>query len=62
MREMTTWVNLRHTNILPFLGYSELDGEHFIGLVSEWKQEGHILTYVGRHPEADRLSLVRMTY
>ncbi|KAK7685744.1 hypothetical protein QCA50_011090 [Cerrena zonata] len=60
MREMTTWVNLRHTNILPLLGYCELPGEHFIGLVSEWKQEGHILRYIGSNPnpEADKLSLL----
>ena len=60
MREMRTWHQLRHKNVLPLMGFCQVTREYFVGLVSEWKPEGHILNYTSSYPDTDKLSLVRM--
>ncbi|KDQ10177.1 hypothetical protein BOTBODRAFT_36459 [Botryobasidium botryosum FD-172 SS1] len=55
-REASVWQNLGHPNILPFLGLTTLDSITY--LVSPWMENGDLLAYVRRHPDADCLTLL----
>ena len=47
--------HLKHPNIVPLLGVTTEPLE----LISEWMPGGDLLGYIAKHPDADRLSLVR---
>lgn len=57
-REMDIWNVLDHPNIVPLRGYVvEEDGTP--ALISPWFEHGDVLTYLQKHPFADRRKLVR---
>ena len=47
--------HLAHPNIVPILGVTVEPFE----VISNWMPGGDLLGYVAKHPDADRLSLVR---
>ncbi len=49
-RESRIWSELKHENILPFLGFF-LEGENGIpNLVSEWMEKGTVIDYMRARP------------
>lgn len=51
------WKRLRHPNVVSFLGFGS-DSPPF-SLVYPWIPNGSLSEYLRKHPEADKLSLVR---
>ena len=51
------WKHLKHPNIVPFLGVTKSP----IHLVSAWTPGVQLNTYITRHPDANRLELVRIS-
>ena len=59
-KEIRVWSNLRHPNVLMFLGYA-LEGGDYPLLVSEWMENGNALDYVKKYGDGvDRRDLVRL--
>ncbi len=59
-REMRIWKNLRHPNIIRFIGFA-IENESYrptAVLVSEWCGHGNVIEYLGQNPAADRDMLV----
>ncbi len=59
-REMRIWKNLRHPNIIRFIGFA-FENESYrttAALVSEWCGHGNAIEYLGRVPAANREMLV----
>lgn len=57
-REVNIWHRLDHLRVVPLRGYS-LDSDGTPCLVSPWFENGDVLTYLKKHPFADRRRLVR---
>ncbi|KDQ16034.1 hypothetical protein BOTBODRAFT_97408, partial [Botryobasidium botryosum FD-172 SS1] len=55
-REAKVWSQLRHPNVLPFLGLCTLTSVPY--LISPWMENGHVLDYVQTNPDADRVCLL----
>ncbi|KDQ10452.1 hypothetical protein BOTBODRAFT_36149 [Botryobasidium botryosum FD-172 SS1] len=55
-REMGTWSQLHHPNILPFIGKCTLGDTSYI--VSPWMSNGDAPGYINRRPGTDRLRLL----
>ena len=54
------WRRLSHPNVLPVLGISP---KLFpLCIVSEWMIDGNIMDFITKHPEVNRLRLVRLTF
>ncbi|KDQ07884.1 hypothetical protein BOTBODRAFT_590924 [Botryobasidium botryosum FD-172 SS1] len=53
---MRVWSQLHHPNVLPFLGSHQ--SRSLTYLVSPWMENGHVLEFVQKHPEADSLELL----
>lgn len=45
-----------HPNVLPTLGYAEINGQ--LAIISPWMRNGNVVQYTKLHPEADRVQLV----
>ncbi|KZT55354.1 kinase-like protein [Calocera cornea HHB12733] len=63
LREAWIWFNVRHPNIVPFLGiadfrYITYSGLEQVCLISTWMEEGNIMQYLIRHPKADRIGFL----
>lgn len=60
---MYTWRRLKGPRITPLLGYVRTDNFALGGeracLISPRRANGNLSIYLGKHPEADRLKLVR---
>lgn len=56
-REALIWRQLRHSNVLPFLGVY-LNNNSRVGLVSPWCSHGTVLQFLRSEPNHDRLLLV----
>lgn len=56
-KEVVAWKGLRHPNVLPLFGVTMVKPRFVI--VSEWMQYGNINEFVKKHPDEDRLKLVR---
>ncbi|KIM77037.1 hypothetical protein PILCRDRAFT_12392 [Piloderma croceum F 1598] len=54
--EIKIWANLRHPNILQFLGANVLDNISFI--VMPYLQNGNAHNYLNEHPNGDRLQIL----
>ena len=55
--EIVIWRRLSHPNILPVLGVSP---KLFpLCVVSAWMIDGNIMDFTSKHPEVNRLRLVR---
>jgi hypothetical protein len=50
-----------HPNILPLLGvFKDMSGdEAAVYMVSQWQDNGTLFHFVCKHPEEDKLKLVR---
>lgn len=48
-REAFIWMSANHPNILSFIGYKVVDGEHY--LVSPWCQHGSLARYIAMNKE-----------
>ncbi|KAJ7817993.1 kinase-like domain-containing protein [Mycena olivaceomarginata] len=57
MREARVWVNLRHPNVLPFIGLFDI-GAPIPILVSQFCNFGHVGEYLNSHADANRNHLV----
>ena len=58
--EIVIWRRLSHPNVLPVLGVSP---KLFpLCIVSEWMIDGNIMDFTSRHPEVNRLRLVRSLF
>lgn len=57
-REVNIWHRLDHLRVVPLRGYS-IDFDGTPCLVSPWFENGDVLTYLKKHPFADRRRLVR---
>ncbi|KDQ16398.1 hypothetical protein BOTBODRAFT_90107, partial [Botryobasidium botryosum FD-172 SS1] len=55
-REAKVWRQLSHPNVLPFLGLCTLDSVPY--LISPWMENGHVLDYVQKNPDVDRVRLL----
>ena len=56
-QEIIIWRRLSHPNVLPVLGVSP---ELFpLCIITEWMDHGNIVDFSGKHPEVNRLRLVR---
>ncbi|KZT57533.1 kinase-like protein [Calocera cornea HHB12733] len=59
-REIIRWPRLRHPNVLPFFGTTDLAkrrGYHYY-FVSPWMDNGDIMHYLAAHTSADRKHLI----
>ncbi|PBK62810.1 kinase-like protein [Armillaria solidipes] len=58
-REALVWRNLKHPNVLPFLGVStELFVPSFC-LISPWMENGNIMSFLAANPGHDRLVSIK---
>ncbi|KAK0464744.1 kinase-like domain-containing protein, partial [Desarmillaria tabescens] len=55
-REALVWRQLRHPNILPFLGVNKDLFAPSYCLISPWMVNGNIMSYLEAHPDHDRLT------
>jgi len=55
-REINVWSQLNHPNVLSFIGSCILGSISY--LISPWMENGHVLEFVQRNPEADCLRLL----
>jgi serine/threonine protein kinase len=56
MREIDTWYNCQHSNIMPLLGIVRKKGS--IYMVTEWAKNGTLRDYLKVTPEASRVEMV----
>ncbi|KXN87401.1 hypothetical protein AN958_08832 [Leucoagaricus sp. SymC.cos] len=58
-KEAVLWGHLHHVNIVPFYGiYNINDGSQRICLVSPWMDNGNVVIYLERKPQAARKPLI----
>lgn len=57
-RELPTWAELRHGNVLPFYGIVTDIGTRLY-MVSPWREKGNLLAYVTTNPQSDKNYLLR---
>ncbi|PBK97999.1 kinase-like protein [Armillaria gallica] len=55
-QEALVWRQLRHPNVLPFLGVSETLFAPSYCLISPWMANGNIISYLEVHPDHNRLT------
>ncbi len=60
-RESIVWKQLRHNNILPFIGVDNVTIPGIYCLISPWMDNSTVLHYLENHPDADRLTCVRFS-
>ncbi|KAK0439163.1 hypothetical protein EV421DRAFT_872811 [Armillaria borealis] len=60
-QEALVWRQLRHPNVLPFLGVSKELFAPTYCLISPWMVNGNIISYLEVHPDHDRLTSVGQT-
>jgi len=59
-QEIVIWRRLSHPNVLPVLGVSP---KLFpLCVITEWMIDGNIMDFTSKHPEANRLRLVRPNF
>ena len=59
-QEIVIWRRLSHPNVLPVLGVSP---KLFpLCVVTEWMVDGNIMDFTAKHPEVNRLRLVRSVF
>ncbi|KDQ20254.1 hypothetical protein BOTBODRAFT_184208 [Botryobasidium botryosum FD-172 SS1] len=54
--EAKVWKELRHPNVVRFLGICHIDSIQY--MTSKWMVNGDILSYLRRNPDADRVLLI----
>ncbi|KIO34482.1 hypothetical protein M407DRAFT_64100, partial [Tulasnella calospora MUT 4182] len=59
-REVLVWQMVKHPRITPFIGYIREYKDGIIPcIVSKWRQQGDLVTYLSNHPQANRFQLTR---
>ena len=56
-QEIVTWRRLSHPNVVPVLGVSP--NLFPLCIITEWMIDGNIMDFTLKHPEVNRLCLVR---
>ena len=56
-QEAVIWKHMGHLNIVPFLGTGDVP----LQLVSKLMPAGNLTQYIKKHPDADRLAIVRFS-
>ena len=56
-RELYYWSRMEHKNIHKLMGVI-LFKDEYLGMVSEWMENGNLHNYLRKHPGADRYQLV----
>ena len=56
-QDIVIWKRLSHPNVLPVLGFSPKPFQ--LCIVSEWIVGGNVVDFTSKHPEVNRLRLVR---
>ncbi|PCH38872.1 kinase-like protein [Wolfiporia cocos MD-104 SS10] len=51
-REVIVWKHLRHTNIVPLLGVSDIDGARY--MISEWMTNGSVRDYANEQEASNK--------
>ena len=61
LKQLEDWMDLKHPHVVEFLGFATQGGSYkkLGGLVSQWYENGNVMDYLCKNPEADRLLLVR---
>ncbi|KAG8898358.1 hypothetical protein FRB99_007491 [Tulasnella sp. 403] len=59
-KEVLTWKELHHPNVLEFLGKGE-DQNGFVYLVSPWMNHGSLWDHIQKHPHEPRVHFLRQT-
>ncbi|KAK0204824.1 kinase-like domain-containing protein [Desarmillaria ectypa] len=57
--EALVWRNLKHPNVLPFLGVSTEPFAPSFCLISPWMQNGNIMSFLATNPANDRLTSIK---
>ncbi|KAK0435392.1 kinase-like domain-containing protein [Armillaria borealis] len=57
-REALVWRNVKHPNVLPFLGVNKEIFAPSFCLISPWMDNGDIMSFLRRHPRLDRLKSI----
>ncbi|CAE6472825.1 unnamed protein product [Rhizoctonia solani] len=60
-RELYFWSRMDHPHIHQLLGVI-LFRDEYLGMVSEWMDNGNLHEYLRKHPDADRYQLVGLEY
>ncbi|CAE6404284.1 unnamed protein product [Rhizoctonia solani] len=55
-RELFYWSRMEHRNIHQLMGVIVFK-DQYLGMVSEWMENGHLHNYLKKHPDADRYRL-----
>ncbi|CAE6404251.1 unnamed protein product [Rhizoctonia solani] len=55
-RELFYWSKLEHRNIHQLMGVIVFK-DQYLGMVSEWMENGNLYNYLQKHPDADRYQL-----
>ncbi|KAG8919008.1 hypothetical protein FRC02_001991, partial [Tulasnella sp. 418] len=58
LKEMNIWRHLNHPNVAPLLGLT-IPAHEPPSLISPWFQNGNVTKYLGFHPQADRIRILR---
>jgi hypothetical protein len=59
VKETRVWIDLHHSNILPYLGHCLCqDIGPWPSLASPYRRNGTVMTYLATYPDADRMALV----
>ncbi|KAF9256483.1 kinase-like protein, partial [Marasmius fiardii PR-910] len=53
MQESIVWRQLKHPNVLPFLGIYYLENDQQLCLISPWMENGNLVQYVKSTPRTD---------
>ncbi|KAF8699922.1 protein kinase, partial [Rhizoctonia solani] len=55
-QEIHLWSKMKHENIHRLLGVIIFEG-HYLGMISEWMDNGNLYNYMLKHPEFDRCKM-----
>ncbi|KAK1231569.1 MAP kinase kinase kinase activity protein [Marasmius sp. AFHP31] len=58
LKETLVWTQLNHPNVLPFLGVNTKLFPRGFCLVSPWMNNGHLLSFLEKNPEHDKLTAI----
>ena len=57
-QDIVLWKRLSHPNVLPVLGVSPKLAP--LCVITEWMIDGNIMDFTSKHPEVNRLRIVRL--
>ena len=61
IKELQRWVELKHKNVLPLLGYTTDGGLYYLSLITEWMVDGTALQYIkAKRTSGKKVDILRM--